>query len=225
MKKAGYLLALVLGVSSIGFAAACPSSQLLSVYDTAGYSCTIGPLVFSNFMYAAATPPAASGVTVTTVTGSEIGFTLTAPPNGWTGVSNDYILDYTVGVDTAICPLCKIDDALLAMTATVSGTGFATISETSTSPGSNVNLSVCAGIPGCPLTVTATFPATSSLSLVKDIFVFNGTGTATITSISQEFSLQTPEPASLALLGTALLGAGAILRRRLGRRATEAGEN
>ena len=48
MKKLLLLIPLVLGVSSSAWAAAC-ASDALSVYEGAGFSCTIGDLVFSNF--------------------------------------------------------------------------------------------------------------------------------------------------------------------------------
>jgi hypothetical protein len=53
MKKSLMMITVLLGLSSFGWAGACGVSTM-SMYDTPGFSCTIGDKTFYGFTYSAA---------------------------------------------------------------------------------------------------------------------------------------------------------------------------
>jgi hypothetical protein len=71
-KKVSLIVALVLAIPSAGWAGACANATL-ATYDTAGFSCSLGSLLFSNFSYAGSASgggvaPTDSGINVLPVT-------------------------------------------------------------------------------------------------------------------------------------------------------------
>ena len=64
-------------------------------------------------------------------------------------------------------------------------------------------------------TRTDTFSGVSQLSMTKDIQGIGNTGTATITQVQDLFNVvSTPEPSTVLLLGSALLGLALLSKRR-----------
>jgi len=208
------LLALVIGTSSLGMAGACASGTLAD-YTAAGFSCTIGSLTFSGFSYTdgafgGATAIPASGVAVTPVTGSELGFQFSAPWVASASQGVDSEISYTVTASGT-----SITDLILSM----AGFGFTdggdvSVAETSVAP--PLSLLVFDNATGMVPSDTVTLAGVSSLTVTKDIAVVGGgSGTGHLSVVFNEFSTSNvPEPASMLLLGSGLLGLAGYVRRR-----------
>lgn len=211
------LVAAAMFLPSLAHAAAC-STGALSTYLTSGFSCTIDGLTFSNFTYsdsasggAIALP--ASGVTVNPCPGGsfcsqmpsgEVGFEF---QGGWSviaGETEDSAIGYTVSGN--------IVDALNLFSGfgcTPTG-GDVTVDET-VSNGQTLNVGCTTGTSS----VTKTFAAASTLSVVKDIALTGGTsGTAQVSVVANGWSTATPEPGTIALLGSGLMGLAGLLRKK-----------
>jgi hypothetical protein len=203
-----------LGAFAVPIVGPCPIANYLA-YESLT-ACTVGDKTFSDFGYTASgtlglTP---DQVTVTPVlAGGEFGFDFTASWQTFAGFTSDSLITYTVTAG----PGFSIADANLAI-AGFGATGIAQVSVTDTFS----NLShlfvffnpSCDTLHTCVITDATTFPGVQSLNVVKDIGLISATGGVGHLSFVSNTVSQVPEPASLGLLGTSLLGLGYFIRKK-----------
>jgi hypothetical protein len=224
-----------LALAPAAHAALCPSTTTFQGLLNLG-SCDIDDKRFSNFAFSQARNPSdpppigpqvitPSNVTVNAINQgvAAIGFDfqLFLSANGIQ--SSDVVLKYNV---QTISGQPTIIDAHLTQTSSIFLGGFATVADllclggTHTSCGTNAVQLTTFDVPGTindKLADSITFAAVSQLGVTKDIGVqgfFGGVlGAATITDVTNTVS-QIPEPGTLLLLGSGLVGVGVFAWRR-----------
>ena len=209
---AGPLLGMspLLGGSS-ALAAACVTGSVSS-YEAAGFSCSVGPVTFSDITVIPTTSGSGT-VTLsdfspftTVVDGvSEFGLHLLYASN--TGATAGSQADVGWSYDVSGAP--NLTDAFATFAGTTTGTGTEDLSEALSN---GVALSLNA-----PGSTSAMFSPIGFLSVIKDQSDFAGSaGSADSSILGNAFSVAVPEPSTWALLlvGFGALGFAATLRRR-----------
>ena len=188
---------------------------------------TVGDKTFYNFSYQGSATVPATAILVTTSTNPE-GLRFAFAWNSTNGMNEDSVIQYCVHVNTTV-PQQLINGVGLDFNAagTIPGTStFGTVTETISDlsqhilPGGNISV-IDFGDSNPNNRDSTTFavnPPMRDLCVTKDIQVdsaptASGGGTAMISFVDNTFT-QTPEPASLGLLG---IGAAMLLRRRCSR--------
>lgn len=223
-------LALPLAVLSAGQAAAdtCPSggdTTYAAYLALESGSCTIGDKTFSGFTHGG--DVAASDIDVTIINdGTNFGFLFQLPlavvSGTGTGTSvADVGITYSVAVTDGSA---LITDVTVSQTSFTSGSAFATVSET-----------VCVGstFPGCEggtiMTLDTSdsdpfaqieFEPVSVVGLSKDFVVavancpYGGCSFASLSIVANTVSQTVPEPSTLLLIGSALVGIATWSRKK-----------
>jgi len=203
-------------------------------YSSAGFTCSIGNLDFSNFVYSdsvtgTSTAIAGSNVNVLTETGPDgPGFNFQA---GWQAAGAGSTNDVSVSFDvTALSgSLADVYIVLGSPTATNGGTALytETFCETNTQVnGSNacgeyVEAPITPGTNVVSLVGSTAFPPgpVTSLSIVKDLDLnagSNASGLAAVSLFGNQYSVSSvPEPRGISLvLGLGLLAGFVVFKRR-----------
>jgi hypothetical protein len=215
------LVVLACGLSAFG------SDCIVNTYDNyVGTSCGIGDKTFSNFGYSTAgtNQLPASSITVNPITTQyNPGFLFNAPWGVQAGQTQDSLISFTVNVNPGGNDINDL--SLYMLGAGVLGTGQVSVAETYCAGDTFADL--CAhGTEGTLLTIlnsgtsilhaSASFGPVSVVDVVKDIELLGGSNgsAALVSGVGNQFS-EVPEPGSLVLFGSGIVGLAGMIRRRV----------
>jgi hypothetical protein len=216
---AGTLLGMspLLGAST-ALAAACATAPV-GVFETAGFSCNVGPVTFSDFSVLSTTN--GSGVVVlsdfspfTTVVDGVREFGLNLSFASDTGTTPGSLADVALTFNVSGAP--SLTDAFAVFAGTTTSTGTDNLSEVLSN-----GVSLTLNAPGA---TSAMFSAIGSLSVVKDQSDFAGSaGSADSSILGNAFSVTAvPEPSTWAMMLAGFVGLGFLGYRKACKRSLAA---
>jgi hypothetical protein len=219
MKKMLLVTLSVFVATAVSASASTCSPAPLSTYDGSGFSCTLGDLTFSDFVYSpssfggAVVPPDTS-VNVTPVTsGTELGLDFAAP-SLWQ-VNPGQLDQTTLTFDVGTSSPGGLTDLSLAMAGGFTGNGSASVTENTGSGGVFTDLATGTTMPED----STSFAPVGTLSVKNGINLVGGSGVSgaevgNFLNLFSQGSMSTvPEP-SLTLLCLFALGLVPLARRK-----------
>ena len=231
MKKTIMLALFVVLTSAVyAFGSACQMTTMDHYLGPPPISCGIDDKTFSNFFYsstgtggALAIPP--SGVEVNPLDyPRNPGFLFTAAWGVGSGESQDELLGSTVTVNPGGAPITDTSLAILGVG--FFGTGSVSVAETlclgdlfsdNCAHGTTKTLFTFDSSAGTKLTDQIDFSGVTEIDVRKDIELIGGAnGIAVLSGVQNNFSEgTTPEPSSMVLFGSGVLGLAGMLRRKM----------
>jgi hypothetical protein len=223
VKRIALLLTVLALATTASFGATCTSN--VSNVLTAGFSCTLGGLTFSNFGATTIQPGGGTAV-VTTISLNTI-----VLPNGTIQLAFNPNLNVAAGSTADFDFFFTVTGGINQIDLTVGSAGAATVGITEVACTSAFNPTGSTTCPGTTLAsisagagqsaLSGVFATTGTVFISKDINVNNTCGgcttQATFSDFEQSFHGTVPEPSSIALFGSGLLGLAGMVRRKLGR--------
>ena len=198
------------------------ASQASSV--TSNPTLSVAGLTFNDFSCSMtkggifATPNSCGKINVNTITSPGNGIQISSGFNAALGSFDDAVINYSVSSNA------PINTVGLDFNGTFEGMAISSVTETVFSGGRQVGFAqVSCSTFGCSRTDTISLDGPySSLNIQKDIYVGAALGVAQTSIIDQTFGTDaapTPEPSSMALFGSGLIGAAMLFRRKSGKKA------
>lgn len=224
MKRAALLFTL-LSLATASFGATCTSNA--GNVLAAGFSCTLGSLTFSGFG-ATTIQPGGTTAVVTTVSINtvvlpngtiQIEFNPNLTAAAGSTAAFDFFFTVTGGINQIDLTVGSVGSGNVGITEVACATAFVPPATTTCPQGSQL-ASISAG--GGQSAVSAVFPTTGTVFISKDIILLNNCGAncsspVTFSSFDQSFHTPVPEPGSIALFGSGLLGLAGVVRFKLRR--------
>jgi hypothetical protein len=219
MKKTLLLTLSVFAASAVSASANTCTSDPLSIYDAPGFSCTLGDLTLSDFVYTpvsfgGAVVPADTTIDVTPITsstGDGLDVTATVP---WT-VDPGQLDQSSLTYDVSTSNPGGLTDLYLALAGGFTGNGSASVTEDTGSAGLFTDYSSGINIPND----SATFSPVGTLSVKNGINLVGGSGgsgaevSGFLNLFSEGSTATTPEP-PLSLLCLGALAFVPLARRK-----------
>lgn len=202
------LASMFAGLSSVAMAVPVCSTPTPNITSyTAGGGCTVGNLLFSNFVYTGSAGEGPTALTSLTLTSGNIRLNMN-PNQGNGGVAQNSILTFTV---------TGLDSALIIGTSSSNGGNGSTSVRQVVCSGLIDALGNCGGTllqdvtnAGGTLTPTNSFAGENTVNVWRNIITPIGTAVTAAT-----FDVQsTPEPMAFALMGSGLVGLALLRKRR-----------
>jgi hypothetical protein len=216
-------------LTGVGFASACPTTTLDN-YLGSEFSCGIDDKTFFNFAYSSTGTGGAGVIPARDVEVNPLnfpgnpGFLFTAPWGVGSGQTQDELLGFTVTVNPGGAPI--VDASLAMRDGGFVGIGSVSVAETlclgdlfsdNCAHGTTKSLFTFLSSAGSQLTDQIDFSGVTEVDVRTDIQLIGGAnGTAVLSGVQNNFSGgTTPEPSSMVLFGSGILGLAGVVRRKM----------